>query len=399
MDNIAILNQLKAILGIDVEKNNPYRVPKGPKGGQFTSRRSGGGGAASAGSDKKPSGGSAGASGGSAKPTKGSMSETAAAKLRSEIEAGGGKRRNMDKNTVSAAYHSDLAKMDPFYKKDPRDGGAVYSNGAWSEKPPKGYPKDLPSAPRKNTNKEGDWDVKYKPPLTMTQMNNLRNMGANGQYALRVIQHELYDFAIRRQGKAVDSLEFDKTGLANYMKSKKLSTINWEVHHMLPSGKGGSNFGKNLAIQNGGEHTLSHIVEAGLNPIKTAKGGIKPGTLGVFPDMAQASAARAQNNTTKQLGSVAGYLRNAKFGKDGSKPMTPAAFKKYEAQVLSSKAYQSRFNIAVAAGAYRKGTKKLEFDRTGLKFHAPNGIDKIRAYLLKNPKAPDAEALKVGDFG
>jgi hypothetical protein len=384
MDNNAILDKLKSILGLDVEKNNPYRVPKGPKGGQFTSRNAGGGGAAGA---KPASGGGGGGSAGAPKPTAPSMSAAASAKLKSELDAAGGPKRDMDKKTVSGAYHSDNAITDPFYKRDASDGGVYYS-GTWNkaEKPPKGYEASMPKAPRTSTVKEGDFSSKstWKPPMSMKDIDGLRNKGAAGVYAARVMMNDLYAHAAKRQGTAVEAHKFESQGQKKYMKERGLSTMVWEWHHKISGGKGGSNSGKNMSLLNGGEHTVAHMLEAVINPIRTAK-GTKPGNLGVYPRIEIATAARAQNNVTKQLGSQAGKLRNAKYGKDGSKPMSSAEFKKLEARI--NQQVKPYMNIATKAGVYKKGSKLL-FDRKGVVYQKNNAINEIRGYLTKNPIEP-----------
>lgn len=379
MDKSAILDTLKSILGIDVEKNNPYRVPNGPKGGQFTSRNAGGGGSAGAGKEPKTAG--------TAKPTAGSMSPAAAAKLKAQLDAAGGPKRDMDKKQVSGAYHSDNAITDPYYKRDASDGGVYYS-GTWnkSEKPPKGYEASMPKAPRTTTVKEGDFSSKssWKPPMSMKDIDGLRSKGAAGVYAARVMMNDLYAHASKRQGAAVEAHKFESQGQKKFMKEKGLSTMNWEWHHKISGGKGGSNSGKNMALLNGGEHTVAHMLEAVINPIRTSK-GTKPGNLGVYPRIEIATAARAQNNVTKQLGSQAGKLRNAKYGKEGSKPMTPTEFKKLETRV--NQQVKPYMDIAIKAGVYKKGSKLL-FDKKGVVYSKPNAINEIRGYLTKNPIEP-----------
>jgi len=380
MDNIAILDKLKAILGIDVEKNNPYRVPKGPKGGQFTSRNAGGGGAG-----KEPK------TAGTPKPTAGTMSPAAASKLKAQLDAAGGPKRDMDKKQVSGAYHSDNAITDPYYKRDASDGGVYYS-GTWnkSEKPPKGYEASMPKAPRTTTVKEGDFSSKstWKPPMSMKDIDGLRNKGEAGVFAARVMMNELYAHAAKRQGTAVEAHKFESQGQKKFMKEKGLSTMNWEWHHKMSGGKGGSNSGKNMALLNGGEHTVAHMLEAVINPIKVAKGGTKPGNLGVYPTIQQATAARTANGITKQLGSQAGRLRNAKYGKEGSKPLSAAEFKKLETTV--NKQVKPYMDLAIKSGVYKKGSK-LMFDRKGLVYNnytTRDAINKIRGELTKNPLEP-----------
>ena len=377
MDNIAILDRLKSIL----EKRNPYHRPSGANGGQFTSKPGGGGGrSAGTASAAKPSAGTP-------KPTAGTMSPAAAAKLKAQLDAAGGPKRDMDKKQVSGAYHSDNAITDPYYKRDASDGGVYYS-GTWNkaEKPPKGYEASMPKAPRTTTVKEGDFSSKssWKPPMSMTDIDGLRSKGAAGVYAARVMMNDLYAHASKRQGAGVEAHKFESQGQKKFMKERGLSTMNWEWHHKISGGKGGSNSGKNMALLNGGEHTVAHMLEAVINPIRTAK-GTKPGNLGVYPRIEIATAARAQNNVTKQLGSQAGKLRNAKYGKDGSKPMSAAEFKKYEARV--NQQVKPYMNIAIKAGVYKRGSK-LMFDRKGVVYQKNNAINEIRGYLTKNPIEP-----------
>jgi hypothetical protein len=315
------------------------------------------------------------------------MSPAAAAKLKAQLDAAGGPKRDMDKKQVSGAYHSDNAITDPYYKRDASDGGVYYS-GTWNkaEKPPKGYEASMPKAPRTTTVKEGDFSSKssWKPPMSMTDIDGLRSKGAAGVYAARVMMNDLYAHASKRQGAGVEAHKFESQGQKKFMKEKGLSTMNWEWHHKISGGKGGSNSGKNMALLNGGEHTVAHMLEAVINPIRTAK-GTKPGNLGVYPRIEIATAARAQNNVTKQLGSQAGKLRNAKYGKDGSKPMSAAEFKKYEARV--NQQVKPYMNIAIKAGVYKRGSK-LMFDRKGVVYQKNNAINEIRGYLTKNPIEP-----------
>jgi hypothetical protein len=379
-----ITKALASIDGLLMEKNNPYRVPKGPKGGQFTSRNGVGGGAASEGG--KVSGGSGGGSGAvKAKPT---MSAAESAKMKAELDAAGGPKRNMDKGKVSGAYHSDNAITDPFYKRDSSDNGIYYS-GHWdkSEKPPKGYGADMPKAPRTPTVKEGDFTSKgvWKPPMSMKDIDNLRNQGEAGVFAARVMMNDLYAHATKRQGSEVEKHKFESQGQKKYMKDKGLSTMNWEWHHKISGGKGGSNSGKNMSLLNGGEHTVAHMLEAVINPTKGTKGGTKPGNLGVYPRIELATAARAQNNITKQLGSQAGKLRNAKYGKDGSAPMSASDFKKLEARI--NQQVKPYMNIAIKAGIYKKGSK-LRFDKKGVVYQINNAINELRGYLVNNPIQP-----------
>ena len=183
---------------------------------------------------------------------------------------------------------------------------------------------------------------------------------------------------------AVEAHKFESQGQKKYMKDKGLSTMNWEWHHKIPGGKGGSNSGQNMALLNGGEHTVAHMLEAVINPIKTSK-GTKPGNLGVYPRIEVATAARAQNNVTKQLGSQAGKLRNAKYGKEGTKPLSSSEFKKLEARV--NQQVKPYMDIAIKAGVYKKGSKLL-FDRKGVVYYRPNAVNEIRGYLTKNPIEP-----------
>jgi hypothetical protein len=218
----------------------------------------------------------------------------------------------------------------------------------------------------------------------MKDIDGLRNKGAAGVYAARVMMNDLYAHAAKRQGTAVEAHKFESQGQKKYMKERGLSTMVWEWHHKISGGKGGSNSGKNMSLLNGGEHTVAHMLEAVINPIRTAK-GTKPGNLGVYPRIEIATAARAQNNVTKQLGSQAGKLRNAKYGKDGSKPMSSAEFKKLEARI--NQQVKPYMNIATKAGVYKKGSKLL-FDRKGVVYQKNNAINEIRGYLTKNPIEP-----------
>ncbi len=358
-----MIEQLQLLKELLLSKRNPYH-DRGT--GKFTSRN--GGGAAAA----------------VTAPTKPEMSEAKQNALRAELEAGGS-TRNTNKKDTRNAYHKDIAALNPNYKTDTKDGGA-YFNSAWDgAKPPKGYPKDLPVAPRPTTVKEGAFGSKdvYKPPISMAKIDELRNMGPAGQHAARVIMHELYAHARARQGAEANNHDFNSVGLRKVMTKNGLSTINWEWHHNIPGSKGGSNSGKNMSLINGGEHTVAHMLEAALNPTLNSKGQIKPGNLGVFKSVEHATAARAQNNITKQLGSQAGRLRNAKYGTDRKPKMTAAAFAKEEHKVnLQVKPY---VKYAIAAKVYKKNSK-LMFNKTGLV--APNAVTAIRDYLLKNPIEP-----------
>ena len=371
MDKQVCLELLKSILG--VEKRNPYHDGKN---GQFTSARTGGAG-------KAPPKTSAG----TVKPTAATMSPAAAAKLKAQLDAAGGPKRDMDKKQVAGAYHSDNAITDPFYKTSSLDHGVYYS-GTWnkSEKPPKGYDASMPKAPRTPTVKEGDFSSKssWKPPMSMKDIDGLRSKGPAGVYAARVMMNDLYAHASKRQGTAVEAHKFESQGQKKFMKEKGLSTMNWEWHHKISGGKGGSNSGQNMALLNGGEHTVAHMLEAVINPIKTSK-GTKPGNLGVYPRIEVATAARAQNNVTKQLGSQAGKLRNAKYGKEGTKPLSASEFKKLEIKV--NQQVKPYMDIAIKAGVYKKGSK-LKFDRKGVVYDKPNAVNVIRGHLTTNPIEP-----------
>ena len=374
MDKQECLELLKSLLGI--EKRNPNHDNRN---GQFTSGPRGGG------KLNKPVG--------TGKPTAGTMSAAAAAKMKAELDAAGGPKRDMDKTKVSGAYHSDNAITDPYYKRDASDGGVYYS-GQWSksEKPPKGYDASMPKAPRTPTVKEGDFSSKssWKPPMSMKDIDGLRSKGPAGVYAARVMMNDLYAHASKRQGTGVEAHKFESQGQKKYMAERGLSTMNWEWHHKIAGGKGGSNSGKNMALLNGGEHTVAHMLEAVINPIKTAK-GTKPGNLGIYPKIETATAARAQNNVTKQLGSQAGKLRNAKYGKEGSKPMSASEFKKLEIKV--NQQVKPYMDIAIKAGVYKKGSK-LMFDRKGVVYAKPNAINEIRGYLTKSPIEPNKPIKK-----
>jgi hypothetical protein len=381
MDNNDLLETLKSILIL--EKRNPYHDPGGANGGQFTHKPGGAGGKVGAGESKPAR--SAGTSAG--KPTAPTMSAAASAKLKAELDSAGGPKRDMDKKKVAGAYHSDNAITDPFYKTSELDGGVYYS-GVWNkaEKPPSGYEASMPKAPRVSTIKEGDFSSKstWKPPMSMTDIDGLRSKGPAGVYAARVMLNDLYAHAAKRQGAAVEVHAFNSAGQSKFMKENGLSTINWEWHHNISSGKGGSNSGKNMSLLNGGEHTVAHMLEAVINPIKTSK-GTKPGNLGVYPQIEVATAARAQNNVTKQLGSQAGRLRNAKYGKEGTKPLSASEFKKLEITV--NQQVKPYMDIAISAGVYEPNSKLL-FDRKGVVYFKPNAINVIRGHLAKNPLEP-----------
>jgi hypothetical protein len=378
MDKQQCLEILKSLLG--VEKRNPYHDPGGANGGQFTRKPGGAGPLGAVAGAKKPTAGTA-------KPTAPTMSATAAAKLKAQLDAAGGPKRDMDKKQVAGAYHSDNAVTDPFYKTSSLDHGVYYS-GVWnkSEKPPKGYDASMPKAPRTPTVKEGDFSSKssWKPPMSMKDIDGLRSKGPAGVYAARVMMNDLYAHASKRQGTAVEAHKFESQGQKKYMKEKGLSTMNWEWHHKISGGKGGSNSGQNMALLNGGEHTVAHMLEAVINPIKTSK-GTKPGNLGVYPRIEVATAARAQNNVTKQLGSQAGKLRNAKYGKEGTKPLSASEFKKLETKI--NQQVKPYMDIAIKAGVYKKGSK-LKFDRKGVVYDKPNAVNVIRGHLTTNPIEP-----------
>jgi hypothetical protein len=375
---------------ITVEKKAPPKISKpggdgsgnpyhDPKNGRFTSR----GGGSAAGDKEKPT------KTGAEKPTKSSMPESAAAKLRAELEAQPGAMRDKEKRKVADAYHRDVALVDKFYKRDTSDGGARPS-GVWdkSEKPPAGYPKEWPKAPRDAAVKQGDFTSKsvYKPPMSMAEIDGLRDKGPAGVYAARVIMHELYAHAKQRQGPEVAQHKFESAGQKKYMAANKISSVNWEWHHKIPGGKGGSDDGSNMALINGGEHTVAHMLEAVITPTKGAGGkGTKPGNLGVYKTVELATAARAQNNITKQLGSQAGKLRNAKYGKMRAPALSSADFAKIEEKI--TKQAQKYINIAVKAGAWKKGSKKIKFDQKGVVFDKP-AVTSIRDYLLNNPIEP-----------
>ena len=370
---------------------NPYHDPKN---GRFTSAGAGGG----AGEEAKPTkrkpkapAGSADDSGGGEKPTLARTTMAAAArnKLKAELDASGGPKRDMDKAKVADAYFDDNALVDKFFRRNTSDHGA-YHSGHWdkSEKPPAGYPKGWPTAPRTPTVKQGDFTSKavYKPPMSMADIDGLRSKGPAGVFAARVIMHELYAHATQRQGKEVDKHKFESAGQKKYMAENKISSVNWEWHHKIPGGKGGSDDGSNMALINGGEHTVAHMLEAVITPTKGAGGkGTKPGNLGVYDTVELATAARAQNNITKQLGSQAGRLRNAKYGTPNMKPYGSAEFAKLEAIVEKQAA--KYIALAVKAGAWKKGTKRVQFDRKGVVYHKP-AIASIRDYLVYNPIEP-----------
>jgi len=371
---------------ITVEKKAPPKISKpggdgsgnpyhDPKNGQFTSR--GGGGGAAAGDKGTP------------KLARATMAAAARKKLRDELDASGGPKRDMDKSKVADAYFDDNALVDKFFKRDTSDKGA-YHSGHWdkSEKPPAGYPKGWPTAPRPQTVKQGDFTSKavYKPPMSMDEIDGLRSKGPAGVFAARVIMHELYEHATRRQGAEVDKHKFESAGQKKYMAENKISSVNWEWHHKIPGGKGGSNDGKNMALINGGEHTVAHMLEAVITPTKGAGGkGTKPGNLGVYKTVELATAARAQNNITKQLGSQAGRLRNAKWGTPNMDAYSSAEFAKLES--LIEKQASKYIALAVKAGAWKKGTKRIKFDSKGVVYDKP-AIRAIRDYLEYNPIEP-----------
>jgi len=368
---------------------NPYHDPKN---GRFTSAGAGGGGGEAEAKPTrrkpaaKPADGDSNTTGQLAKP---SMAPAARAKLRGELESAGGPKRDMDKAKVADAYFDDNALVDKYFKRDTKDHGA-YHSGVWDskEKPPAGYPKGWPTAPRKSTVKEGDFtsSAVYKPPMSMDDIDGLRSKGPAGVFAARVIMHELYEHASKRQGKGVEAHSFESAGQKKYMAEKKVSSVNWEWHHKIPGGKGGSNDGKNMALINGGEHTVAHMLEAVILPTKGAGGkGTKPGNLGVYKSVELATAARAQNNITKQLGSQAGRLRNAKWGTPNMAAYGSAEFAKLEA--IIEKQAAKYIDLAVKAGAWKKGTKRIQFDRKGVVYHKP-AIVSIRDYLVNNPIEP-----------
>jgi len=371
---------------IEIFKANPNHRGAGPGGGQFTSGPGGGRSSATA---KKP---------GKAPPlAKAPLNPAQAAKARAKLEAQGG-TRGLDPNKLVPAYHYSNIQFDKYYSRATHaggDGGAIHSlHWDAKEKPPKGYPKDWPTAPRANTGaKEGAFGSKdsYKPPMKMSDINNLHNMGEHGKFAARVIMNELYNHGRKRQGTSADSAEMYKSEkpMNDYMKKHKLSSINWEWHHMVMNSKGGSNSGKNLVLFDGGEHTLAHQLEASIAQEKTAK-GISKGNMGTYATLDMAKAVRAQNNVTKQLGATAGQLRNAKFGgKPGEiradRKKKPAEVKALEAKKLQT--HRHYINIAIKAGVWKKGSG-LQYNKEGVEYGGKDATSLIRGYLLKNPIEP-----------
>jgi hypothetical protein len=228
----------------------------------------------------------------------------------------------------------------------------------------------------------------------MSDINNLHNMGENGRYLARVLMNELYNHGRTRQGTAADAAEmYTRTKpMDKFMKDNKLSSINWEWHHMVMNSKGGSNSGKNLVLFDGGEHTLAHQLEAAIVQERSGA-GIKKGNMGTAASLDIARAIRAQNNVTKQLGSIAGGLRNARFGgKPGDikaeRKKSAAEVKKMEAaKKVSHRAY---IDIAIKAGVWPKGSG-LRYNKTGVDIGKKDAPKLIRDYLLKNP-------IKPGDY-
>lgn len=359
----------------DGEGYNPYR----DENGRFASGDGAGGGKPSARSSKDT-------------PTKPRLSATAASKLRSSLEAGGSTRK-ADRSDVLDAYHSENAQIDKFFLRDGVDKGGVHSL-KWdkSEKPPKDYPKDWPKAPRVPKIKQGDYDPKstYTPPMKIEDINKLHTMGESGRYAARVLLNDLYAHGRARQGTAVDSavMYSREKPMMEFMAKNGLSSMNWEWHHMIPAARGGSNQVRNVVLFNGGEHTLAHQLEAAIVQEKIGGGKIKAGNMGTHSSIELATAIRAQNNITKQLGSAAGYLRNAKYGgKEGAAKKPPMSAKDLKAlEAKWNKSHKNYIDIAIKAGVWPKGSA-LRYNKVGVDY-GKDAQEKIRKYLLKNPIKP-----------
>jgi len=324
-------------------------------------------------------------------PAKQNISREAASKLRAKLEAGGSTRGTNRSDTLDA-FFEDNVKFDKYFSRDSKDGGGIHSlHWDKSEKPPKDYPKGWPTAPRNISAKLHDYSPgkTYVPSMKMEDINKLHTMGESGRYAARVLMNELYQHGRARQGTDADAavMYSREKPMMEFMAKHGLSSMNWEWHHMLPAARGGSNDVRNVVLFNGGEHTLAHQLEAAIYQEKS-KGGIKAGNMGLYNSLEEATAVRAQNNITKQLGSAAGYLRNAKFGgKEGAAkkpPMSAKDLKAFETKWNTS--HKNYIDIAIKAGVWPKGSG-IRYNKVGVDYDK-SATTKIRAYLMKNPIKP-----------
>jgi len=342
------------------EGYNPYRDDHG----RFASGDGGGGGGG-------------GKVGGKHTPTK-APSKAEIASAQRNIKAGKGTPG--DRLTLD---HASAADIDPFYTRDPKDGGGIHSLkwDAKAQPAPKGYPKEWPKAPRDMSKavKYNDFTKTFPLPkgITMEKINDLHNQGEHGKHLAKVLMNELYAFGRARQGNSADSYSYTKgsTQLKNDLIARGLSSISgYQWHHMLMQNDGGSNSGKNLVLFDRAEHAMAHQLEASIKQVEGKK-GIISGNLGLPKSFANMNAEGTWEATNKQLPAAFGAIRQAYH----ANPKGP----KREAAVAAKIAtYKDYLTLAYSLGAIKTPAKNLaDVER----FIGPKG-NKSRDWLHANAK-------------
>jgi hypothetical protein len=266
--------------------------------------------------------------------------------------AGQGKLRDLPREPVLNAYKAQVSRLDPEYKTSDVDKGAVWS-GKWTNTAkPDGWDDKIPHNPRPATNKAGDWKNEYKPPIDRAEINRMLTRGDLGEHQAKVVLHELYNHAMKRQGHA-DSLVYGTmkgyTGHNKYISEleAKLGKLpgSYEAHHMIPAAKGGSNHGRNLAILTHAEHVLAHDLEAVASRSYSAKPDKSGQTVPLKSDFAgygkgdyvSAGAARYASALLKNT-----YTQAYNIGKN-----TPAVQKQKWEELKSNKRAMAVLNLLV----------------------------------------------------
>jgi len=295
---------------------------------------------------------------------------------------GGGKLREMDKATVLPIYDDMHKKFDSARQVDRRDGG-VFPSMKWDgpSKAPSDWNEkvDGPFKPRAVTAKLGDFSPRgeYRPLFDVNEVASWRNQGEAGYHKAKVAMAELYAHAQARQGK-VDDYVYGLSGgkaIDRVLEKNGLANAKWEVHHMLASGKGGSNYGKNLAILSAREHALAHALESTIYREYDKKGKVTFGTIASGNSWEEMGANREGANQNRLLKITAKSLSTLSAKGDKS-------FAARKAKAEASKSLQQYLQIAKAAGAVRSA----KFNADGSITWLPGYKEKIKKYLMNQYK-------------
>ena len=295
---------------------------------------------------------------------------------------GGGKLREMDKATVLPIYDDMHKKFDSARQVDKRDGGA-YPSMKWDggTKAPKDWNEkvDGPFKPRAVTAKLGDFSPQkeYKPFADIEKVSKWKDEGEAGYHKAKVMAAELYAHAQARQGK-IDDYVYGLGGgkrIDRVLEKHGLANAKWEVHHMLASGKGGSNYGKNLAILSAREHALAHALESTLYKEYDKKGKVIFGTIAQGKSWEEMGANREGANMNRLLKITAKSLSTLAAKGDKS-------FAARKAKAEASKSLQQYLKIAKDSGA----TKTAKFNADGSITWQTGYKEKIKKYLMNQYK-------------